>query len=105
MTTTRPANAIDEQAAAWVAREDRGPLDAGEAAALDAWLQADGRHLGAYARARAVFVRLERSQALGPGFAPLRDAAAPRRSRRRLPWMASLAAGLGALVLAYFLIF
>lgn len=105
MTTTRPANAIDQEAAAWVAREDRGPLDAGEAAALDAWLQADARHLGAYARARAVFVRLERSQALGSGFLPSQNAAAPRRSRRRLLWIGSVAAGLGALVLATMLLF
>ena len=99
MTSTRPANVIDDRAAAWVVREDRGPLDADEAAALEAWLQADPRHLGAYARARAIFVRLERSQALGPDFLPRVDDASPRPSRRRLPWVAAVAAGLCALVL------
>lgn len=100
MVSTRPANPIDARAAAWVAREDRGPLRADEAAARDAWLQADPRHLGAYARARAVFVRLERAQALGPGFG-VRGAGASRAwLRRRLPWTAALAAGVGVLVLA-----
>ncbi len=44
---------IDDIAAAWVAREDRAPLPAGDAVARDAWLQADVRHFGAYARAHA----------------------------------------------------
>src|SRR5690554_3155863 len=100
MASTQPANAIDARAAAWVAREDRGPLDADEAAARDAWLQADPRHLGAYARARAAFVRLERSRALGPGFMSRSGGAAARPPRRRLPWPAAVAAGLWALVVA-----
>lgn len=100
MTSTRQANAIDAEAAAWVAREDRGPLGPDQASALDTWLQADTRHLGAYARAHAVFVRMERSQALGRGFLPRGSAVSATPSRRRLPWVASVAAGLCGLVLA-----
>ena len=100
MASTQPANAIDARAAAWVAREDRGPLDADEVAARDTWLQAASRHLGAYARARAAFVRLERSQALGPDFMSQSGAPPARPSRRRLPWHAAVAAGLCAVVLA-----
>ena len=50
-------------AAAWVAREDRGALDAGERAARDAWLRADTRNFGAYARARAVSAQATRAAA------------------------------------------
>lgn len=100
MTAIRPANAIDAQAATWVAREDRGPLDADEAAARDAWLHADPRNLGAYARASAIYVRLERSQALGPGFRSPAEVRSGRRSPRRLPWGLAAAAGLCALLLA-----
>src|SRR3546814_20157869 len=58
----------DAIAAGWVAREDRGPLPAQERAQLQAWLDEDRRHLGAYARARAVFVHLERkSVVVGKG--------------------------------------
>ena len=46
---------IDGIAAAWVAREDRGPLSVQEREQLGVWLESDRRHLGAYARARAVF--------------------------------------------------
>src|SRR3546814_11531589 len=54
----------DAIAAGWVAREDRGPLPAQERAQLQAWLDEDRRHLGAYARARAVFVHFDRARAL-----------------------------------------
>lgn len=57
---------IQEQAAHWVARSDGGlsPEERGE---LDAWLQADPRHSGAYARALGYWVRLDRVAALsGP---------------------------------------
>lgn len=58
-------NRIDDEAARWVACEDRGPLDAAQAAERDAWLDADRRHFGAYARAHAVYARSGRARALG----------------------------------------
>lgn len=93
MKTT--ARQIEEQAAAWVAREDRGPLQAEEVRLRDAWLARDARHFGAYARARAVFARLGRARALGRGFDPARFVATPVRrapARRRAPWFAAAAA-------------
>lgn len=57
------ADTRDALAAAWVAREDRGALDARTRDARDAWLRADPRHLGAYARARAVSAQATRAAA------------------------------------------
>lgn len=82
-------NGIDAKAAEWVAREDRGALSPEETAERDAWLSADTRHLGAYARMRAIMLRCERlyrgeqatdrrvaRPAWRPGRWPLRIAAA-----------------------------
>lgn len=81
---------IDAAAAAWVARRDRGALSPETEAALDAWLAADPRHLGAYARASAVFARLERARALGPRYDPgdFDEAAGtpPDAARRHFLW-------------------
>lgn len=83
----------DEQAARWTIRSVAGPLSAEEQRELDAWLSADPRHLGAYVRARAQWVDLDRLAALrGPGrdieeMLPI--------SRRRL-----LAAGFAAIAVA-----
>ncbi len=88
MTLMDAGNAADREAAAWVAREDRGPLSLADQTARDTWLQADRRHLGAYARAHAVFAALSRAQAL----APARDLRPSRRPRR--VWAAAIAAGI-----------
>jgi transmembrane sensor len=48
------ADRIGGEAAAWIVREDRG-LDAGEAAALRAWLAADARHARAHAERRRLW--------------------------------------------------
>jgi len=88
---------IEQSAADWVAREDHGLLDAAEARRRDAWLAEDVRHLGAYARAHAVFTRLDRAGALGSGYDPRRFATvAPRRARssRRWLWWPGVAATL-----------
>lgn len=87
---------IEDRAAAWVAREDAAPLAAHEQAARDAWLQADVRHFGAYARARAVFERTRRARALqGTAAPPVRR---PARWQRWLGGLA-LAAALGLVAL------
>lgn len=56
--------AIEAEAARWVARADRGPLSPHDQARLDAWLAGDSRRLGAYARLSALFWRTERGQVL-----------------------------------------
>lgn len=94
---------IDAVAAEWVARCDRGPLPPDERARLDAWLAEDRRHLGAWARANAVYARFDRARALGPDFddrhaRSRREPANP--ARRRFLWLGgAAAAGLAAFAL------
>ncbi|WP_083490763.1 FecR family protein [Stenotrophomonas humi] len=87
-------NGIDDIAAAWVAREDRALLTPQAAAERDAWLQADSRHFGAYARAHAVLVRTDRARALSAGDMDRAfTARVPvRRARRLFRWAAGIAA-------------
>lgn len=61
---TQTKESVDEQAARWVMRADASPLTSQELAELDAWLIADTRHRGAYVRARARWLDLERFDAL-----------------------------------------
>ncbi len=84
MTPTRPTAAIiDDIAADWAAKLDARALTADEQAELEAWLDADTRCLGAFARARAALL----------GAAPRRRIAPkPTFSRRAL-----LGAGGGAI--------
>jgi len=100
---------IDETAADWIARLDRG-LSEEETQALATWLSGDARRRGALLRAGAVSMLSESAQALGPQFDPARFAAPrPRRSpavsrRRLLAWtgaggaLAASAAVLGVAV-------
>ena len=63
--TTRPSPLeIDQTAASWAARRCAG-LAPEEQAALDSWLDADLRHVGAYAKAEAVLAELDRAGAAG----------------------------------------
>lgn len=85
LSTTRDSSAdIDAAAAAWAARADRGPLSDEDQAALEAWAAADPRRAGAYAKALAVSVHLDRARGLGSDFAPSRHPAARAVDRRRL---------------------
>jgi len=93
MSARQTSHEIDAEAAEWAARVDGGPLSPEEQAALDAWTAADPRRLGAYAKARAVFVHARRARALGKDFDPEEfanddsvdaDAAPVRRGRRKL---------------------
>jgi transmembrane sensor len=68
MQQRETASEIDTAAAEWAARIDRAPLSPQEDRDLDAWLEADIRHQGAYAKARAVMILSERARALGPNF-------------------------------------
>lgn len=96
------AASIDDVAAAWVAREDRGALETDALAERDQWLAADPRHRGAYIRAQAVFLRAGRASALGRGFGQ-----EPRRQERRASrsrshrWLRSLAVAAVLAVVAF----
>ncbi len=55
---------IDSLACLWAARLDDAPLPKAAQKELDQWLSADARHLGAFARARAVALHSRRAAAL-----------------------------------------
>jgi transmembrane sensor len=97
---------IDDEAAAWAARVDRGPLSVDDERALAAWLDGDIRRVGAYARTYGLSLHTERARALGADFDPQQFEAPPRATRpptrRGLLWLcggavAASAAGLTAL--------
>ncbi len=98
---------IEDTATRWVARMDRAPLSGHENQALNDWLAGDRRRLGAFVRARAIWMRGESARALGPQYDPadfLQSEAAPlpraaaRRSRRWMEWGGALAASLALVV-------
>lgn len=87
---------IAQSAASWVARLDRGPLSRSERQELEQWAAADTRRAGAYARAMAISLHLDRTVALGDDFAAkYRPVEAPTR-RRFMAVAASAAAACAA---------
>ncbi len=102
---------IDDEAAAWVAR--RHATDVTESdAEFHAWHDADPRHAGAYLRAEAAWVLLDRSQVLAHGqddsalsarLAAGRKAATQRHTRRTILGGAIAASLAGAATLGYVL--
>jgi len=54
------ANPIDARAVEWLVQIDKGELPASSRAELDAWLEADSRHRGAFLRAQAAWKTLDR---------------------------------------------
>jgi transmembrane sensor len=56
---------IDRTAAEWAAKVAGGSLSLSESERFEAWRAADIRHAGAFARAQAILVRLERLRAVG----------------------------------------
>lgn len=111
--TSRPqanpdnANALDERAAQWALRVDAGSLNAEQEAELDAWIAADPRHAGAFARAMAANAYFDRAIAMGvtldrpediPQVAP--EAPNPRPVISRRTWLGGAGAALAASVLA-----
>jgi transmembrane sensor len=89
---------IDEQAAAWAVRLDRGPLSPAEQRELDAWTAADPRHQGALIRARAQWAGLDRIAALSPSGMPAFAEPQTNHATTRRAFAASVAflAALGA---------
>ena len=67
MSTVIETDDIDETAARWVMRMDRGELGEAEQRELDVWLEADSRHRGAFVRAQAIWCDLDRVAALSAG--------------------------------------
>ncbi|PZQ65872.1 MAG: hypothetical protein DI570_00180 [Phenylobacterium zucineum] len=82
------ADEIDEVAAAWAVRVDRG-LTAVEAAELEAWLEGDVRRSGAYARMTWALMSTEQADVLAAGYGETKDR--PRGAARlnRRQWMAT----------------
>ncbi|HVV28146.1 MAG TPA: FecR domain-containing protein [Rhizomicrobium sp.] len=94
MKTRLTSEEVYDEAASWAARVDAGPLSPEEQAALEAWLAADMRHVGALAQSSALLVPVHGPAAMQPA-AP----AAPREPAgpsRRLLIGGSIAAGLAA---------
>ena len=60
-------SAIDDQAVAWVTRRYCGRTSPADEAAFQAWHDTDPRHAGAYLRAEAAWVLLDRAQVLSHG--------------------------------------
>jgi transmembrane sensor len=87
---------VDEQAAKWAAQRDLG-LTPQQEAEFQHWLKADKRHLGAYARAEGVLIRVERSHGWARDISsilpPVKSSA---WTRRRVFFGGSLAAGFAA---------
>lgn len=67
MNERETAEAIDLAATEWVGRLDREGVDASVRADLDAWLAVDVRRHGAFFRAQAAWVMLDRASALRGG--------------------------------------
>jgi len=109
MTNERPsAEIIDARATEWVTRRDRGALDAQANEEFSAWLASDSRCRGAYARAQAAWVLLDRAQALAtPGCdSPSAELSSVERasrnvSRRRVLFGGIAAAAVVACVAVY----
>jgi transmembrane sensor len=97
MNTVIDKDDIDDTAAQWVLRMDRGGLDASERSELAAWLDADSRHQGAFIRAQAIWCDVDRVAALG---GTTLSAPASRWSGAWLGRAAAMAACVIALTLA-----
>lgn len=74
------AHDIDETAADWAVRLDRGEMAEDERAVLEAWLAADRRHRGALVRAQAGLSLIDNARAPRPEIVPFPE---PVRSAPR----------------------
>lgn len=105
MSSERDNSDIDAEAAAWVIRLDGRTPTAEEGRLLDLWLEQDARHVGAYARACAIYLQFDRmlapaNSAVFPDTAPVPQARNLTR-RSMLLWTTggSLAAALAGISL------
>jgi transmembrane sensor len=101
MASRESAAVLHMAATEWVAKVDRGLRD-GEQAVLEAWLAEDPRHVGAFARAQAVWAHLDRTQIYANVSSKLIHARPQSPFRRYAPWglaacvVVSVLAALGA---------
>jgi transmembrane sensor len=95
MTTRYSPQEIDQRAAEWAAQRHDGLMPQ-DLWAFEAWLKADQRHVGAYAKAEAVLAQLDRAGAAGADALRVQTCA-PRQEglKRRTMLVGSAAAGLG----------
>jgi len=70
-TNVAESERVDEAAARWVMRLDRGELAPEERRELDAWLEAQPRHRGAFISAQAHWFDLDRVAAMDTGREPI----------------------------------
>jgi transmembrane sensor len=89
MSFAETSDDIQSVAAAWAVRLDRGELTPEEQLQLEAWLDADVRHVGALARAEAIWCDLDRLAAMDKAGAE----SVPPRPRKVdwKPWRAAAA--------------
>ena len=104
MSGERKNSDIDAEAADWVIRMDGRTPTAAEQRSLEEWLDRDVRHVGAYARARAVYLRFDQMRASGSPAAQVAESVAPTSKptrRKMLLWATggTLAAALSGLTL------
>lgn len=93
MSEASAASRIDEEAAVWALRADAQNLDPERDAELSAWLAADPRRRGAFLRAQAALLMVDRTRAL-PDPALETPSPAVKMGRRR--FLAAALAGTGA---------
>ena len=84
---------VDTQAAAWAVRSAERELTLDEQRQLDEWLARDSRHLGAFVRAQAMWIDIDRVAALHVAPRPEADSEpdSPPRRWSRYAMAASLA--------------
>jgi transmembrane sensor len=104
MSGGRDSDDIDAEAARWVIRLDGRTPTAAEQRSLEQWLDQDVRHLGAYARARAIYMQFDQMRMPASPTRPDTPSPvnAPQLTRRRLLlWAAGggLAAGVAGVTL------
>lgn len=94
MNTRHSPQEIDQRAAEWVVQCHDGLMPQDQCA-FEAWLKADPRHVGAYAKAEAVLAQLDRAGAAGADALRVQTGV-PRQKglKRRTMLVGSAAAGL-----------
>lgn len=100
MVERESAADIEADAARWVVRVDRDSGNVRLRAELDAWLAGDRRRVGAYARAEAAWLHMDRASVLAVGPAPRTVRPLLVRRRSVIAGVGALAAGLAAVVVA-----
>jgi transmembrane sensor len=94
MNTRHSPQEIDQRAAEWAAQRHDGLMPQ-DLCAFEAWLKADPRHVGAYAKAEAVLAQLDRAGAAGADALRVQTHGPQQKSlMRRTMLVGSAAAGL-----------